>query len=206
LNSKQTDQQLAEQIGHGSRDALALAYERESRRVYQYVLAMTHNSELAADVLQDTFLSFAAKPQGYDASRGPLQGYLLGIARHQVMAAWTREGRHTSLDASADNGDAAMHMADEVQDDTDPGEILVQRQSGDALMAAIAKLPPPFREALILVELQERSYVEAAQIAGIELNTLRTRLHRAKHKLAQMLRPATTAGAREAQATLQQME
>jgi RNA polymerase sigma-70 factor (ECF subfamily) len=48
-------------------------------------------------------------------------------------------------------------------------------------------LPAPFREALVLVDMQERPYAEAAAIAGIELNTLRTRLHRARLKLAALL-------------------
>ncbi|NCZ76325.1 MAG: hypothetical protein EBX65_12810, partial [Betaproteobacteria bacterium] len=56
-----------------------------------------------------------------------------------------------------------------------------------ALWRAIAMLPFVFREAVLLVDIQERSYVEAASIAGIELNTLRTRLHRARLRLAHML-------------------
>jgi len=44
------------------------------------------------------------------------------------------------------------------------------------------------REALVLVDLQERSYAEAAQVAGVELNTLRTRLHRGRARLADLLR------------------
>jgi RNA polymerase sigma-70 factor (ECF subfamily) len=175
------DEQLAARVAAGDRDALAQVYAREGDRVYRYVLAMTGNAALAADVLQDTFVQFAARPQGYDAARGPLQGYLVGIARHAVLAQWSRDSRHTSLD-----GDGAPVIEADAGDD--PGELLVARQDGAALLAAIARLPAPFREALVLVELQERSYAEAAAIAGIELNTLRTRLHRAKLKLAQMLR------------------
>ncbi|HEV8688976.1 MAG TPA: sigma factor-like helix-turn-helix DNA-binding protein, partial [Ideonella sp.] len=66
---------------------------------------------------------------------------------------------------------------------------LIGAQSLDALWAAIRTLPWPFREALVLVDLQERPYADAARIAGIELNTLRTRVHRARQRLAQALRP-----------------
>ena len=50
--------------------------------------------------------------------------------------------------------------------------------------------PAPFREALVLVDLQERPYAEAAQVAGIEINTLRTRLHRGRQRLAALLNAA----------------
>ena len=63
----------------------------------------------------------------------------------------------------------------------------MQAQSGAAVQEALRRLPAPFREALVLVDLQERSYAEAAAIAGIELNTLRTRLHRGRIKLAALM-------------------
>jgi RNA polymerase sigma-70 factor, ECF subfamily len=66
--------------------------------------------------------------------------------------------------------------------------LLVAKQDHAALMAAIAQLPVVFREAVVLVELQELSYAQAAALAGIELNTLRTRLHRGKKRLAELLR------------------
>jgi RNA polymerase sigma-70 factor (ECF subfamily) len=58
-------------------------------------------------------------------------------------------------------------------------------------VAGLRALPAPFREALLLVDLQERPYAEAARIAGIEVNTLRTRLHRARLKLAALLNAGT---------------
>jgi RNA polymerase sigma-70 factor (ECF subfamily) len=55
------------------------------------------------------------------------------------------------------------------------------------LYDAIRKLPPIFRDVLILVELQEMSYADTAAVAGIELGTVRSRLSRAKARLAQLL-------------------
>jgi RNA polymerase sigma-70 factor, ECF subfamily len=187
-NSAPDDKTLAESIAAGDTAALEAVYTRESGRVYRYALAMSHNATLAADVMQEVFVQFATKPQGFDATRGPLQAYLVGIARHQVLAAWTQEGRAQSLDALNEEGeDKANKLWDEQASDEEPGQQLVARQTHDELMRAIAKLPAPFREALVLVELQELPYAEAAAIAGIELNTLRTRLHRAKAKLAKLL-------------------
>ncbi len=189
LTTPLSDGELAASIAAGDTGALELVYTRESARVYRYALAMSHNATLAADVMQEVFVQFATKPQGFDASRGPLQAYLVGIARHQVLAAWVHEGRHSSLDAMNEDGEQALKtsVTEEATEWVEPGQQLVARQTHEQLMRAIAQLPAPFREALVLVELQERPYAEAAAIAGIELNTLRTRLHRAKAKLAKLL-------------------
>ena len=63
----------------------------------------------------------------------------------------------------------------------------MRAQSGAEVWLALRQLPVAFREAVVLVDLQERPYAEAAQIAGIELNTLRTRLHRGRARLAALL-------------------
>lgn len=188
-----SDDELMQRILAGDSGALEAVYVRESARVYRYALAMSHNATLAADVMQEVFVQFATKPQGFDATRGPLQAYLVGIARHQVLASWSQEGRTSSLDAMQEDGGEFEHHSpfggDDAEDRqlSEPGQQLVAKQTTASLMAAIAQLPAAFREALVLVELQERPYAEAAAIAGIELNTLRTRLHRAKAKLAKIL-------------------
>jgi RNA polymerase sigma-70 factor (ECF subfamily) len=161
----------------GARDAAALdaLHRRDADAVYRYVFALGGNASWAADATQQAFVNFADRPGSYDAARGPLAAYLAGMARHHLMALW-REPAQLGLDPA----DEAQHPADE----STPESALVQRQSRDALWAALATLPWPQREALVLVDLQQRPYAEAASIAGIELNTLRTRLHRARSRLA----------------------
>jgi RNA polymerase sigma-70 factor (ECF subfamily) len=68
-----------------------------------------------------------------------------------------------------------------------PQERLERSRALQALYGAIRKLPPIFRDVLILVELQELSYADTAAVAGIELGTVRSRLSRAKSRLAQLL-------------------
>jgi RNA polymerase sigma-70 factor, ECF subfamily len=169
------DTQTARRIGAGDSVALADLYRRESGRVYRYALAMCGNEATAADVTQDTFIAFARRPGGFDPSKGTLQGYLMGVVRHHVLAAIRQ--MHDPLEA----------VTEEAADTQDPDSLLIAKSDHAALMAAIAQLPVVFREALVLVELQEMSYADAAVLAGIELNTLRTRLHRAKKKLAELL-------------------
>lgn len=179
------DAALAARIARGDRAALEQAYRREAAAVYRYALAICANPGWAADATQDAFVALASHAQGYDAVRGTLGAWLAGIARHTLLAQWRRETGHVPLDdADDERTDAAAHG--HPFDDT-PETLLVRAQSGERVWAAVRRLPVPFREALVLVDLQERPYAEAARIAGIETNTLRTRLHRARTRLAALL-------------------
>ena len=175
-------------IARGERAALEALYRREAGAVYRYALALSGNEAWAADATQDAFVAFAQRPAAYDAQRGSLGAYLAGAARHTLLALWRRARaelvlQDADLDADADD-DAHAERAHDV---ASPEQLLVRVQSTRELWRALAALPFIYREPVVLVDLQERSYLDAARIAGIELNTLRTRLHRARLRLAQLL-------------------
>lgn len=162
----------------GDRSALEQAYRREAGAVYRYALALAGNPAWADDATQDAFVAYWTRPQGFDPGRGALGAYLAGIARH-VLLARRREAPVA--------GDPAEELAETGPGVESPEAVLVQQQDSETLWRAIRSLPWPFREALVLVDLQGRAYAEAAAIAGIEPNTLRTRLFRARRRLADAL-------------------
>lgn len=175
------DGALARRVADGDPDALATVYRQEAGPVYRYAFALCGNAAWAADAVQEAFIALASRPEGFDATRGTLGAWLAGIARHALLAQWRASRLHVELDAGDEAVDAAAGEA--AASDT----LLVRRQDLDALWSAIRTLPWPFREALVLVDLQERPYDEAAAIAGIALNTLRSRVHRARARLARLL-------------------
>jgi RNA polymerase sigma-70 factor, ECF subfamily len=168
---------LLARLGAGDAAAFDVLYRREAGAVYRYALAMSGDAAAAADATHDAFVALAARPSGFDPARGALGAYLAGIARHALLA--LRRGAFDALDDEHLDGRAVAHAS--------PEDMQVRRQGRDALWRAIRALPWPQREALVLVDLQERSYAQAAAIAGCELNTLRTRLHRARQRLAALL-------------------
>lgn len=174
--------QLVARLLSGEAEALALIYRRESAPVYRYALAVCGQADWAADAMQDAFVAFATRPQGWQAERGSLGAYLAGMARHALLARWREAGRHVEQEAAEPDGEGV-----EPNQAQSPEALLVRRQAQSEVWAAVQALPWPFREALVLVDLQERSYAEAAAIAGVELNTLRTRVHRARQRLAERL-------------------
>jgi RNA polymerase sigma-70 factor (ECF subfamily) len=174
------DSVLLARLAAGDADALALLYRRESGSVYRYALALAGDEAAALDAVQEAFAQLLRGPQGYQAGRGSLGAYLAGMARHQLLNHWRDARRHVPLDESLD--------ADEHAEPTPASDTrLAQAQRQDSLWAAIRRLSWPQREAIALVDLQERSYDEAAAIAGVSTDVLRTRLHRARQRLAELL-------------------
>ena len=174
---------LMARLRRGEPEALEPLYRSESGPVYRYALALCANPAWAADAMQEAFVALASDPEGFDPLRGSLGGWLAGIARHHLLARW-REAKREVQDEDALEPDAAPLSAEAPGT---PEARLMDAQNQAALWQAIQALPWPFREALVLVDLQERAYVEAARIAGVEINTLRSRLHRARQKLAAAL-------------------
>jgi RNA polymerase sigma-70 factor, ECF subfamily len=174
---------LMGRLAAGDRQALDLIYRAEAGEVYRFALGMCGNAAWAADAVQDAFVQIAEKPQGYDRGQGPLRAYLCGIARYKLLARWRESSGVDAIDDEFDIPHPHSHS---------PDAELARSQDTQALWNAISRLPWVFREAVVLVDIQERTYTEAAQIAGVEINTLRTRLHRARKRLAQALTPVPT--------------
>lgn len=180
----------AEPDGHGVASRLAVGditvfdeiYRGCSGPVYRYALALCGDPNLAADALHEAFVALFERPHAFDPLRGTLGAYLAGCARHAVLARW-RDPLHqaTPIDSDEDDGTGSDEHA------PDPLCCALRGADGAALDLALRALPWPFREAVVLVDLQERDYREAAQIAGIPINTLRTRLLRGRRRLARAL-------------------
>lgn len=187
VSDPDADQHALALLREGRIQGLEPIYRRHSAPVYRYLLALGASPDAAEDATQEAFVSLARQPQAFDPGRGQLGGYLAGIARHALLAAWRRRGREvesTAEDLEQWNEESAQAPSAE--------EHYFAKQGQEELWKAIGQLPFVFREALLLVDIQERNYHEAAQIAGVELNTLRTRLHRARRRLrAMLIKPPT---------------
>lgn len=174
---------LVARVAAGDNAALDELYRREAAPVYRYALALCGNAAWAADATQEAFVAVATRAQGFDAARGSAGAYLAGVARHALTAFWREQARQVP----GPEEDDAEPVDGRASGAASPEQLMVQAQDSAQVWAALRRLPAAFREALVLVDLQERPYAEAAHIAGIEINTLRTRLHRARLKLAALL-------------------
>ena len=174
------DVALMARLACGDPQALDPLYRRHKGRVYRFALLWSGSSATAADVTQDVFVHLLQRAGDYDAVRGALSPWLLGIARNFVRRR-TLASHEVAMETDDD-----MPLPGAVETFT-PDAALVRQQEVEKLRRGIAALPPHYRDVLVLVELSERSYAEVAAICGCELNTVRSRLFRARGLLARWL-------------------
>lgn len=179
----QPELSLLARLKQGDEDAFAELYRRHKDAVYRFALLWTGSAATAADVTQEAFLAFIAKPEGYDPARGSFPAWLCGVARNLARKeAGLREDATDPADLSADH---ALHD-DHVDHATPEGRLLADERA-DQVRAALAGVAPHYRDVLVLCELCDHSYAEAAQVCGIDIGTVRSRLSRARAQFAHQL-------------------
>ena len=173
------DDEIVEGIRAGDRHAFTLAFHHHQRDVYRFARHMSGDAAVADDVTQEAFLALMRHPERFDAARGSLRAYLLGIARH-ILASRLRERRWW--------GDTDETMPEVAAPDDDPHETLCRAQDVARVQAAVALLAPAFRDTLVLCDLLGLSYEEAAASLACPVGTVRSRLHRARQQVGSVLR------------------
>lgn len=168
---------------NGDRAAFEKLFERHSRRIYNLLLRLCGNAALAEDLTQETFLTAYQRLSDWRGV-GKFSTWLCGIAVKHHLA--TRRKTHFTepLDEVEMTADRA----------SDPLERYTEREAVLALDAAIAALPDSCREVFVLVRLQEMRYREVADLLGIPLGTVQSRLARATALLQQSLAPLPQKG------------
>ena len=147
---------------------------------YNLARWLTRNDHDAEDVLQEAMLRAY---RHFDSLRGEARPWLLAIVRNACWT-WLQANRPAELAAVDDEPEA---------DTPGPEALLARELDRRAVNQAIAALPVPFREALVLRELEDLSYKEIARIAGVPIGTVMSRLARARRLLMEALRPAASA-------------
>lgn len=156
-------------------DAVAFSrlFASFERPLFRYAAHMC-GRDAADDIVQETFLAVLRGSGSYDASKGTVGSYLFGIARHFVLK---RLNAREIGSFDLDEHDEATAWPDDRPSVLDS---LSREQTVQTVRAAIASLPAPYREVVVLCELQEMNYVDAAAIVECPVGTIRSRLHRAK--------------------------
>lgn len=164
----------------GSGEAMAELYRRHGGLVYRFTLRMSLDAVVAEEITQEVFLVLLSRMDQFDPERGALSTWLCGIARRKLWNHLDRNAAQQTLDE--DNG-AELECPED-----GPAELLLRGEAVAAVRAGLDKLPAALREVVILCALEEISYEEAAQVLGLPIGTVRSRLHRAKARLAGLLR------------------
>jgi RNA polymerase sigma-70 factor (ECF subfamily) len=173
------DADLMQRAAAGDRDAFAALYRRHNAIVYRFARLMTGSRSAAEDVVQEVFLVLMRDAARFDPSRAALTTYLYGVARYQTRRRLARDRQFVALD---EDGDITYVFSED-----DPTTTIEKRQTLRRLRRAILSLPRRYREVIVLCDLQDVSYRDAAAALGCAIGTIRSRLHRARHLLAQKM-------------------
>ena len=185
-SQQQTDEELLRRTREGDADAFALLYRRRQAGVYRFALQMCGSRAAAEDVVQEVFMALMREAGRFDPARGTLAAYLYGIARKQVLRRLEKERPFVAL--AEESGEAcARATVAHLPAAHDPLGELARRELVAAVRQAVLTLPAHYREVVVLCELHELSYAEAAQALDCAVGTVRSRLHRARSLLLERL-------------------
>jgi RNA polymerase sigma-70 factor, ECF subfamily len=178
-----TDERLLEQAASGDETAFAVIYERHRGLVFRFAYRLSQSREMAEEITHDCFLSLIKEPQRFKTQeqRASLRTYLCAAARNLAFKRLRRAGAETAIEDFSEQLAAAESQ--------EPLRLLLDAEISEAVRKAVGELPPLQREALILFEYEELSLAEIAEVAGADVGTVKSRLHRARQRLRTLLAP-----------------
>lgn len=173
------DRELLGRVAVGDEEALTELYRRKQAGIYRFALQMSGSAAVAEDVVQEVFLALMRNPGHYQPDRGPVGSFLYGIARN-----------HLRRRLEADRAYQPEDETERIAANTDLHDVLRRQETIESVRAAVLSLPVHYREAVVLCDLHELDYAQAAEVLGCAVGTVRSRLHRARGLLAEKLRQA----------------
>ncbi len=166
----------------GDERAFLALYERLKTGIFRYAYYMTSSRSVAEEVTQEVFLTLLQNRARFDPKRGDLGAFVFGIARNVVRRIDRRERPFEPLPDDTDVLARLMGPAAALSDQLDR-----EQQIGN-VRSAVASLPEHYRQVVVLCDLLEMSYAEAAASVGCAIGTVRSRLNRGHKLLAEKLK------------------
>jgi RNA polymerase sigma-70 factor (ECF subfamily) len=178
--SEASDEALIRSMADGDKRAFKMLYARHHVRVFRFVIRLVGNESTAEEVVNEVFLEAWRHAQGFKG-KSRVATWLLSIARFKTISE-SRRRSETQLDES---------VAAVIEDPSDTPSISLQkRERSDILQKCLAKLTPAHREVISMIYYQERKIEEVAQFTGAPVSTIKTRMHYARGRLAELLAEA----------------
>ncbi|MQA85990.1 MAG: sigma-70 family RNA polymerase sigma factor [Streptosporangiales bacterium] len=165
----------------GDEHALEVLYDRYGRAAYALALRIVRDDELAQEVVQEVFLALWRDPARFDAQRGSFSSWLLAMTHHKAVDAVRREEsqRRRSIDVAALEREAGQQA--------ELDEQVWEGLRGERVRTALAALPAPQREALLLAYFGGYTQREIAALTDTPLGTVKTRMLAGMRRLRELL-------------------
>jgi RNA polymerase sigma-70 factor (ECF subfamily) len=184
----ESDDELLPRIAAGDRNAFAALFRRRQGDVYRFALHMTGSAAMAEDVTQDVFIAVMGDAGRFDPGRGSVTAWLCGVARNHARRRLERERTGEPI------GDANYDFGHVLAVTPDPLADLTHAERLETLRRSVLSLPARYREVVVLCDLQDMTYADAAAALDCAIGTVRSRLHRGRALLASKMLAAESAG------------
>ncbi len=175
---QQADARLLEAARRGDARSLETLLERHQAQVYRFGMKMCRDPEDARDVLQDTLLAMARSVRDFRGASS-ISTWLYSIARSFCIKKRRRSKFAPEAEQSLDT-DTAGEAAQLADSGRSADELLAGKQVRRALEEAIGALEPMYREVLLLRDVESLSAAEVAEVLGVSVQAVKSRLHRAR--------------------------
>ncbi|HZZ81669.1 MAG TPA: sigma-70 family RNA polymerase sigma factor [Gemmataceae bacterium] len=182
-----SDEELLAFIRQGTREAFGALVRRYEGALYGYLRRYLGDSDLADDVFQNTFLQVYTKLHQFEAGR-PVRPWLYAIATNQAIDALRRQNRHQALQLYAETeemGEAEGPQLLGLLETRELGPIdhLQGEERKQLIRSSVDRLPDFLKQVVLLAYYQGLKYKDVADILGIPVGTVKSRLHTALSRL-----------------------
>ena len=188
------DRELVARAQRGDKRAFELLVERYQRRLARLLSRLIRDPAEVEDVAQEAFIkAYRALPgfRGESAFYTWLYRIAINTAKNHLMAA----GRRAAATGSVETDEAEnLDEGEQLRDLNTPESLLLSREIGQTVQAAIDELPEELRTAIQLRELEGLSYEDIARVMDCPIGTVRSRIFRARETVAARLRPLLDTG------------
>jgi RNA polymerase sigma-70 factor (ECF subfamily) len=155
-------------------------------QLYRIALRLSGSPQTAEELVQETYLRALRAWESYRPGTN-LAAWLATILRNVYLDEARKQSRRPAVEVLDDESEYFLY--DQLAGETPPQthEVVLNRLSGEAILDAIANLPENFREAVVLVDVGDFSYQDAAEILDVPIGTVMSRLHRGRRLLKRAL-------------------
>jgi RNA polymerase sigma-70 factor, ECF subfamily len=184
IDAEAGDEALMRQVSAGHQEALGPLYGRYAPFIFN-LAAQSLDRPGAEEIVQEVFLTVWRMAASYDPTRGPFRPWVLQIAHYRILNELRRRNRRPHVEADPDG----THLAAVRDPAPEPAEAAWQEYRRAAVRDAVAKLPPPQRQALGLAFFEELTHEQVAAVLNLPLGTAKTRIRAGLQKLQAHLAP-----------------
>ena len=181
-----TDQDLIDQTLAGNTDAFGGLIRRHQNRLYHSLVHLMRNESDAEDVVQDAFVLAMTKLESFQGN-SQFYTWLFRIARNCAISKLRKKRPNVSLDLTSGTADDRQLRLELPSDVDAPFENIERRERAEGLMRALGKMSDEHREILVLREMDNLDYETIGEMLGLAGGTVRSRLHRARGQLKDLL-------------------